>query len=179
MKIVVDKNNGLIKWSYDNKEIEVQNFNVMYAWKHEDSMVMIKIKNKNGEVGFIIYDISGEFILSYVEGDNKLIIGNNKCVQLDTIISIDYSKKDKKIVALVNSSVDGEKLVILNSDGEILSKIPNPLGYKYYFIKNDGNNIVAVCQGLSDLSADKYGRNDWNFRVDLENYYVEKISITQ
>ena len=44
-----------------------------------------------------------------------------------------------------------------------------PSSYTFYFTKNIENTIIAVCRGNSDITKDKYGRNDWNFRIDFIN----------
>ncbi len=38
---------------------------------------------------------------------------------------------------------------------------------------------MTVAQGTNDLTRDSFGRNDWNFTINFDNYYVERDSITQ
>lgn len=33
---------------------------------------------------------------------------------------------------------------------------------------------MVVAQGTSDMTRDSFGRNDWNFVIDFENFYVQK-----
>lgn len=179
MNILKDRKNGIVKWNYDGKDIVIQNANMMYAFEYGVEMVMLQVKSQDGQYGYSIYDINGNFILSYIEDGNKIIIGNNQCIQMDTLISVQYSKKDKKIVALTGMNKDERKLLVMDYSGNVVSSILNPTGYTYDYIKNSRDTIMAVCQGNSDITKDKYGRNDWNFRIDLNNYYVEKVSITQ
>ena len=40
-------------------------------------------------------------------------------------------------------------------------------------------NIMVVAQGTNDMTRDSFGRNDWNFKIDLDNFCVQKKSITQ
>lgn len=179
MNILTDKENGIVKWTYNFKDIVIQDSNMMYAFEYGNKMVMLKLKSKDGKIAFSLYDINGEFILSYMPKSNKIEIGSNKCIHIDDLISVEYSKKDKKIVALTGIKEDERKLIILDNYGNVISNIINPRSYTFYFTKKIGDTIMVVCLGNSDTTKDKYGRNDWNFRVDLDNYYVERISITQ
>ena len=40
-------------------------------------------------------------------------------------------------------------------------------------------NIMVVAQGRNDTTRDSFGRNDWNFVIDFDNFCVQKKSITQ
>ena len=42
-------------------------------------------------------------------------------------------------------------------------------------LKNHDGNIMVVAQGTSDMTKDSFGRNDWNFVIDFEDFYVKKI----
>ncbi|MGP1434828.1 MAG: hypothetical protein ACTTKP_11180 [Catonella sp.] len=179
MNILTDRKNGIVKWTLNCKDIVIQDYNMMYAYEYGSEMVMLKLKSNDGEIAFSLYDINGDLILSYVPKSSEIMIGINKSIHLDYLISVEYSKKDKKIVALTGIKEDERKLIILDNEGNIISNIINPSGYTYYFTQNFGDKIIVVCRGNSDATVDKYGRNDWNFRVDLDNYYVERMSITQ
>ena len=179
MSILTDRNNGIVKWEYNGKDIIIQNSNMMCAFEYGNEMVMLKVKNQDGEIGFVLYDINGGFILSYVAKTGEISIGSNHFIRMDNLITVEYSRKDKKVVALIGMKERERKLVIIDYNGCELASIPNPVGYTFYYTKNLGDSIMAVCQGNSEITKDKYGRNDWNFRIDLNNYYVEKVSITQ
>lgn len=179
MNILVNRKNGTAKWEYKGKDIVVRNINIMYAFEYGKDMVMLKIKDQDSKIGFVLYDIIGEFILSYMVETGEIILENNNRIYLDNLVSIEYSKQNKKIVALTGTGENGNKLVIMDYIGKILADIPTPYGYKFYYTKNMEDEIIVVCQGISNATMDKYGRNDWNFKIDLENYYVERISITQ
>lgn len=36
--------------------------------------------------------------------------------------------------------------------------------------KNIVVNVMVVAQGTNDMTRDSFGRNDWNFVIDFENY---------
>ena len=55
-----------------------------------------------------------------------------------------------------------------------VSKYPQPSRLYFYYTKNLGDSIMAVCQGNSEITKDKYGRNDWNFRIDLITIMLKK-----
>ncbi len=179
MNILTDRKNGIVKWSYNNKDILIQNPSMIYAFEYGNEMVMLKLKNQDGKVEFSLYDVNGGFILSYSSHSDEITIGTYKSIQMNDLISVEYSKKDKKVIALIGMRDEERKLVIMDYGGNIITNIINPPGYTFYSTKNIGNTILVVCRGNSDVTRDKYGRNDWSFRIDLDNYYAEKISVTQ
>ena len=38
---------------------------------------------------------------------------------------------------------------------------------------------MVAAQGTDDITKDSFGRNDWNFTINFDNFFVEKKSITQ
>lgn len=151
----------------------------MYAFEYGNEMVMLELKNQNRQNKLLIYNVNGSLILSYMQNGNEIFISNNKIIHIDKLISVEYSMKYKKIVVLAEKNKKERKLSILDERGNLITNIPEPRNYSFYYCKNIGNSIIVVCQGNSNETRDKYGRNNWNFRVDLNNYYVEKMSITQ
>ncbi|MGL4106688.1 hypothetical protein [Clostridium sp. LP20] len=179
MNIFTDRKNGIVKWSYNNKDIKIQNTDMMFAFEYANDMVMLKVKGNDSKIGFILYNTDGTIILSYSAKAEEIVIKENKHLKINNLISVEYSKKYNKIIILRGIDDENQKLIIMDCNGDEISSIKNPVGYTFYYTKNVGNMVMVVCQGNSDLTKDKYGRNEWNYRIDLDNYYVEKLSITQ
>lgn len=179
MNIFTDRKNGIVKWSYNNKDIKIQNTDMMFAFEYANDMVMLKVKGKDSKIGFVLYNTDGTIILSYSVKAEGIIIKENKHLKINNLISVEYSKKYNKIIILRGIDDENQKLIIMDCNGDEISSIKNPVGYTFYYTKNVGNMVMVVCQGNSDLTKDKYGRNEWNYRIDLDNYYVEKLSIIQ
>lgn len=67
----------------------------------------------------------------------------------------------------------------MHDNADFLSEINCPKGYIFVSLKNCAGHIMVVAQGINDLTRDSFGRNDWNFEINFENFYVERKSITQ
>ena len=74
---------------------------------------------------------------------------------------------------------DIRTIAIYEEKGNFIAEINAPMGYRFVSLKNDEGSIMVVVQGMNDITRDSFGRNDWNFSIDLKNYYVEKKSIIQ
>lgn len=173
MNIFIEKVENYVQWNHEGQNIKISLPNIMYGFTYGED-VMIKSKDENHVEMFSIFDITGLFVLSYQAELGKITIGTKE-LKIKEFISLEYSKNKGKILVLC----DKTKLLIIDLDGNVLSQIVNPKDYQFYTIKRINGEIMVVCQGLIDELRDNYGRNDWNFSIDLDNFFLEKVSITQ
>ena len=59
------------------------------------------------------------------------------------------------------------KLLVYTFKGEKISEYLPPNGYIFYRFAKVGNEVNIVCQG-SEKTEDKFGRNDWNFTMNVD-----------
>lgn len=179
MDIYVDKNSNRIEWSVDDNTVVICNNYVSYAFKHGKKLLMVKERYESSEVGFTIYDSSGNSVISYKYlGDNFTYRGVNIVDVNGMIISADYEEEKKNIVILKEFE-KSRSLLIYGKQGDFVAEIPSPQGYTFISLKNCDGNIMVVARGTNDITKDSFGRNDWNFEVDLENFYVQKKSVIE
>ncbi|MDR2087764.1 MAG: hypothetical protein LBP73_00220 [Clostridiales Family XIII bacterium] len=179
INIITDHEKGTVKWFYDGKEMIVENPDMIYAFEYGNEMIMLKTKNKTKGIGFILHDIKGNVILSYFLSCGKIFNGNDREIFSGALVSVDYNNVYDKVIAIVGDCSETYKLLILELSGDIVAVISHPREYYFHSTKCVKSDILAVCRGINDQTRDKYGRNDWNFRIDLNNFYVERLSITQ
>jgi hypothetical protein len=178
INLITDREKGTVKW-FNHSEIVIHSKDVMYAFEYGNELIMIKTNNRIDGTKFILYNINGAIILSYSLLSGAIFDGSNKKIFESKLISVEFSNTYNKIIVIIGSCLEEYKLVILDINGKEVANIAHPRDYYFYSTKYVGNEIMVVCQGASDQTKDNYGRNDWNFRLDLNNYYVEKMSITQ
>lgn len=179
MEIHVNRQERTVEWNYDGKIVNISNEHMLYAFKHGKDMLMIKEKYEVSGSGFSLYDITGKQIFSYKYLDNTIKYKENKIIKVQgNIISVDYQQVSNKLIVLREEN-DVRIIEIYEEKGNFIAQINAPRGYKFVSLKNDEGNIMVVAQGMNDITRDSFGRNDWNFAIDLENYYVEKKSIIQ
>lgn len=179
INIITNREKGIVKWFYNENEIIIKNPNIIYAFEYGNEMIMLKTKNKIEGVKFILYNIKGSAILSYSLTCGEIFAGDNSRIFADDLVSVDYSNAYNKIIMIAGSYLEEYKLLIFELNGDKVANIPHPKDYYFYSTKCVGDDVLVACQGISNHTKDKYGRNDWNFRIDLNNYYVEKISMAQ
>lgn len=179
MKVKFDQTTGMVSWKTDDKDISMHFPNLFCAFEHGDQLIMVKEKDKNLKVSYSVYSIKGEFILSYNYLDNKVRF-KSKVISLDNrqIIDADFDKKRNVLILLIKSD-ERELILLYDSNGEYISYIPSPHDFRFMYLSNDEGTVTVVAHGLQEKSADEFGRNDWIFLINVDNYYVEKDSIIQ
>lgn len=179
MDVRVNKNEKKIEWNVGEKIIVIHNKHVLYAFEHGKNLLMVKEKYESSESGFSIYNKDGNLVFSYKYLGNSLTFREVDIASINgAIISADYEEEKRKLVVL--KELEGiRSLLIYDEKGEFIAEIMSPRGYVFVSLKNNAGNIMVVAQGQNDMTRDSFGRNDWNFVIDFDNFYVEKKSITQ
>lgn len=179
MDVRVNKSEQRIEWTVGSRTITIHNAHVLYAFKHGKKLLMVKEKYESSENGFSIYDECGTLMISYRYLGESLRFREVNIENIKgAIISADY-EEEKRMVIILKELEDTRSLLIYDEHGDFITEIISPQGYTFVSLKNSDGNIMVVAQGTSDMTRDSFGRNDWNFAIDFENFYVQKKSITQ
>lgn len=152
MDIHIKKDEKTVEWNIGEKIITIHNENLLYAFKHGKNMLMIKEKYETLESGFTAYDAEGNRIFSYKYLGDSIVF---------------------------REAGETRSLLIYDENGSFIAEIGAPSGYTFISIKNNAGNIMVAAQGTNDTTKDSFGRNDWDFTIDFNNFYVERKAITQ
>ena len=179
MKVNFDQTTGLVSWEIGDKEISIHFPDLFCAFNHGNQLIMMKEKDKHSNEKFTIYNTEGEFILSYNYLDDKISF-KDKVITFDNthIMDADFDEARNVLIILIECE-EKEFLFLYDSNGEYISYIPSPHDFRFMYLSNDEGNVRVIARGLQEKSADKFGRNDWIFLINVDNYYVEKDSIIQ
>ncbi|MBD5455809.1 MAG: hypothetical protein HDR23_04950 [Lachnospiraceae bacterium] len=176
MNICVDKNKKTVEWNVEGKKFIIHNEHVLYAFQHGENMLMIKEDcGVYEKYGFIVYDIEGNKVYSYKTGENSIVF-REEVIRIDgTVQQVDYEEEKRKLVVLKEKDKK-TSLLLYDDNGELLAEIGFPRDYTFFALSNGGLSfgILAKARGTSDAI-----RDDWNFKINFENYYVERKSITR
>lgn len=178
MEVCINKDEKTVEWNIGKRIITIHNEHVLYAFKHGKNMLMIKEKYETSGSGFSAYDMEGNVIFSYKYLGNSIILKKMTAKIAGEIISADYEEEKRKLVILKETEKI-RSLLIYDENCDFIAEIASPRGYVFVSLKNNAGNIMTVARGTNDLTRDSFGRNDWNFAIDFDNYYVERKSITQ
>lgn len=177
MNLETDRKKGLARWIYQSKEVRVKVPQICYAYQYGTDLVMVK--SENDAYDFYLFHMDGRIILCYKSGKKgALRICDTFTMAVDDLISLEYSEQYQIIAMLCGDKPCSRKLYLLNGSGEALTQISCPAHFCFSSLKTCNGDLMAVCCG-DETTIDKYGRNDWNFKVHLDNYYLEKQSVTQ
>lgn len=179
MNICVDKNKKIVEWNVEGKKFSFHNEHVLYAFQHGENMLMIK-EDYGGygfdrKVGYIVYDSDGNMVYSYKAKENSIMF-REEVIRIDGIVQqVDYEEEKRKLVVLKEKDKK-TSLLLYDDNGKLLAEIGSPRGYTFFALSNGGLSfgILAKARGTSDAI-----RDDWNFKINFENYYVERKSITR
>lgn len=179
MDVCVNKNEKIIEWNVGEKIISIHNEHVLYAFKHGKNLLMVKEKYESLESGFSTYDKDGNLVFSYKYLGNSLTFKKEDIDSINgVIISADYEEEKRKLVVLKELE-EIRSLLVYDERGDFIAEIMSPRGYTFVSLKNNVGNIMVVAQGENDITRDSFRRNDWNFIIDFDNFYVQRKSITQ
>lgn len=177
MKIEIDREKDVACWNNAFEKVYVNVEQILFAYEYDKDLIMVK--SKNDKYTFYLFDIDGNKVLSYRSGEKGILnIGQNFAIEINNLITVEYSQKYRIVVILYGNKVCDKKINLISSKGEVLATLNCPNHYCFSSLKRLKGEIIAVCIG-DDTTKDKYNRNDWNFKVHLDNYYLEKLSVTQ
>ena len=179
MDIHIKKDEKTVEWNIGEKIITIYNENLLYAFKHGKNMLMIKEKFETSEIGFTTYDAEGNRIFSYKYLGDSIVFREAGIVRInERIISADY-EEEKRMLVILKEASETRSLLIYDENGSFIAEIGAPRVYTFISLKNNAGNIMVAAQGTYDTKKDSFGRNDWNFTIDFNNFYVERKAITQ
>ncbi|MCM1172352.1 MAG: hypothetical protein NC393_09525 [Clostridium sp.] len=179
MGVHINKNDKIVEWNVGEKTIRIHNEYVLYAFEHGRNMLMIKEKHEALESGFSTYDREGNLVFSYKYLGNHIKFKNKDISPINgSVISVDYEEEKGKLVVLKEYD-EIRSIVIYDENSDALKEINCPRGYVFVSLKNNAGNIMVATHGTNDLTRDSFGRNDWNFAINFENFSVERKSIIQ
>lgn len=166
MDIKIDES---VKWEQDGEIVEIKIADVLVAKKYGLNKVYIKrLDNDKSEINEY-YDLKGKLIYSYARKSGKVVCYDNAKIDefiVNDLISIKYCKKHKRFVTQVGTKRINSRMFLLNNVGDTLYEVKAPMHYTFYSLSENDNEIEIICQGDEQM-ADKFGRNDWRFSIDV------------
>lgn len=176
LNLVYDDSN--ISWYCNESKVELSCGEIEFA-AEVDGKIYIESFNNNDEYECWYYDLNGKLIIAYIADANiiKSRLPNDEIILID-VPNLQAVSFDGQLLiyALVENKGDNELLVFSNS-GEIIYKYLPPENYTFYRFNSVGKDIAIICQG-NEITEDVYGRNDWQFKIDLPTGKWTKISLS-
>ena len=176
MRII--RENNVISWNDNNNKISIELKDVYYARYFPNKDVIIaKTRTKIKDISYYYYTIDGVLILEYhlETGDIKWQTNNQLYnIKVNNLVSVELDKNNNLLCVI--SGKNSRKITILTSDGNKLFDKSSPLGYKLVYISEvEINKVSVVCDATIEENVDPYGRDRFNFSLDLTTGNWQKL----
>ncbi|HOJ78581.1 MAG TPA: hypothetical protein PLZ08_10885 [Bacillota bacterium] len=165
MEIEIEYNNSEVTWCYNGKFFNYSREGIEFA-SVDYNTIYIEIDH-DGRYEYQYVNFEGKLLLSYCIATETVTVFNPgpKIIKIPSIQDLAIYNNQRFLV-LVGEG-DDSRLREYNFQGDLLKEYLSPAGYTFYRLGEIGPEINVVCQG-NKLTQDKFGRNDWNFTLDLE-----------
>lgn len=182
MKVKYNSTN--VSWIYDGNSIEVALDKILHASYRENKNIVIV---ETG-IGFIeeciyYYSVQGELLAQQNLETGEIVWGRNSEHQLslpytetvgfypeDNLILVIYRTSEEKIAVTA--------LKVYDLEGNHVNTVESPEGYTMVYITGvDGNIAKIVCDATIVENIDPYGRDRFNFSLDLSSGEWFKIGL--
>lgn len=179
MEVRVNKSTETVEWVVSGRTICIHNQYALYAFTQRDYLIKVKELHGQSRSGFSAYDKDGELIFSFIYLENQVLF-MGKTIVLDdgVVISVDY-EENKQVLVILKENEKKRSVLLYRIDGERIAEINSPRDFQFVALKKNSDSIMVTGRGRTDRTSDAFGRNDWNFKLNFENYYVERDVIVQ
>jgi len=170
-------------------DIEIDSFTNTMRWKHNNLAYEYKIESAGHAVAYesgdcIYIEIYNEGHFSHrvlsVKGENKIWYNDSGEVKVfsDVPVTMHFSEFQDLCVAPFNYYIMTEtQLLKLTTEGKEISKIPSPLGYRFYRFWGS-SPLSVICEQIGK-TTDRYGRNEWKFEWNSQSLEWKLITVVQ
>lgn len=174
------RENDIISWTNNNDKVSIELKNVYYArYFSTKNIIIAKTRTKIKDISYYYYTIDGTLFLEYhlETGDIKWQTNHQlHGFKIKNLISVEPNRNNNLLCMI--SGKNSRKITILTSDGNKLVDKPSPLGYKLVYISDvEINKVKVVCDATIEENVDPYGRDRFNFSLDLTTGIWEKLGL--
>lgn len=174
-------NSNSVSWSNHEEMIELNLSNIQFATlDQQNKYVYVECgKDLSSKTQFYYFLFDGRRIFGY-DKINGLIswLYNERLVEVECedILTSKLEMKDAIILVISRDQQEKEKLTGFTLDGVLLFEKEPPKGYHFLYFSTVSNKPSVVCAGERD-QADKFGRNDWHFKIDTKTGELLKSNL--
>lgn len=163
-----------VSWHFDEKEVEKKIDNIITAFEDNDQKYIgVNIgKNFITQKGYF-FDFLGNSLVEYNFLTGEIIWEGVSKVKLAHLIQIGYFPNKNLTLAIYE---EGQNIVVFDKYGTFLFEINSPNGFNLQYFQEFPDYIAVVGEGDQN-QADKYGRTQFNFKLDLEEKELIKVGI--
>lgn len=174
MQIEIEYNNSEVTWCYNGQKFKYSKEGIEVAFE-DNNLIYIEVYHDD-MYEYQYVSLEGKLLLSYCIDTETITIfePNRKIIKVPLIQDLSISNNGRFFV-LVGEGVDS-RIKEYNFQGEIIKEFLPPRGYSIYRLSGISSVLHVVCIG-NEHTQDKYGRNDWNFTLDLETGEWKKQSL--
>lgn len=172
------------KWQNNGKDIEIFLNGIIFAdFDKGENIIFIGTGRNFIASDYYYYSIDGTLIFQYHDSTDIISWGYNQ--QHEIVIPykevVDFYPKQKKILIIYRTSSEKTsitELKIFDLDAKLIFHTKSPEGYAIAYITDVlGNEVRLVCDAIIEENRDSYGRERFNFSLDLNTAKWTKIGL--
>ncbi|MDR0299912.1 MAG: hypothetical protein LBI13_07555 [Streptococcaceae bacterium] len=164
--------NANINWFYEGKKIEKKLNNIIDAVVDEQGYVKVETGiNFITQAGYF-YDYYGNILIRYDLEAGEVEWAKNKLV-FSELVQVGYFPS-KNVTLIIYEN--GQKLSALDSEGNKIFELDSPKEFSLQYFQEFPNYVAIVGDG-EENQADKYGRTQFNFKLDFETKKFVKLGL--
>ncbi|WP_423832017.1 alanine acetyltransferase [Streptococcus equinus] len=177
-------NENSVKWEYNGKNIEVTLNNILHAiFRKSKNMVVIEIGQNFIEEFLYYYSLNGKLLMKHnletgevtwdYNGKHHLTLPYTETVTF-------YPERD--LILIIYRTAENQNAItalkIFDLNGNLLHSFTSPEGYTILYITDiEGHSAKIVCDATIEENVDPYGRDRFNFSLDLTTGILEKLGL--
>ena len=182
MKVIYDEIS--VKWEYCGKNIQVTLDKILHAsFRKSKNTIVIETGEGFIEECLYYYSLDGEFLLKnnletgevtwYHNGEHQLALPYTETVGFypeHHLLLIIYRTAEER------NAITAMK--IFDLDGNLLYSFTSPEGYTMMYVTEiDEKYAKVVCDATIEENVDPYGRDRFNFTLDLQTGQWDKVGL--
>lgn len=168
-------NNDLISWNYGQNTIKIEIKDIFFTSYNEETKLIYAETGQNFIKQSVLYfDLDGNNVMNYnfETGEiNWMYHEISNHLKFDELIQVGYFPLKNLLLIMLNKSK--RDVIALDLDGEYLYEVEKLIDFEMLYFQEFPDYIAIVCEG-SKNQEDKYGRNRFNFKLNLDTGILDK-----
>lgn len=163
-------------WLYQGQTINVDLKDIIWgSYRRNQNLVVLEIGEGFKTNEYHYYTVDGEFLASYNQKTGKVIwhYQGEHSLEYPSTKNIGFYPKNNLILLIYKKTEGNESVVamkIFDLDGNLLQSLDSPEGYSILYVNAiEGQSARIVCEAAIEENVDSYGRDRFNFTLDLQN----------
>ena len=175
---------NIVKWEYNEKSVEIKIDNVIWSrFRKDKDMIFIKTGKNFIANAYYYYSLSGEPLMKYdlETGEVTWYHNGEHQLALPYTETVGFYPEHHLLLIIYRTAEERNAITamkIFDLDGNLLYSFTSPEGYTMMYVTEiDEKYAKVVCDATIEENVDPYGRDRFNFTLDLQTGQWDKVGL--